>query len=152
MLNLCRGKTFANIEIKPEQGEEVVEKVIELLEKMDMFNGCCISSFNHKFLEIAQKLAGNKIELGYLYNPDKLEKLPSIDYICSHGHTANLCFLDVNPELSKKLHEKGMGVMAWVVSVIPNEEEWYQKMIDADVDVLCVNYPNLLIDYLKKSK
>eukprot|EP00826_Nyctotherus_ovalis_P016285 TRINITY_DN14705_c0_g1_i3.p3 TRINITY_DN14705_c0_g1~~TRINITY_DN14705_c0_g1_i3.p3 ORF type:complete len:145 (+),score=55.57 TRINITY_DN14705_c0_g1_i3:559-993(+) len=142
---------FANVEIKPEQSEEVVGRVVEMVEKMEMFDGCCISSFNHKFLETARKLAGNKIELGYLYDADKFHKLPSIDYISSHGNTANICFLDVNLELSKKLHEKGMGLMAWITGEIPKEEEWYQKMLDADVDVLCVNYPNHLIDYLKKT-
>ena len=152
VFKLCKSKMFMNIEIKPEQGEEVVGKVLEMIEKMSLFDGCCISSFNHKFLEIAKKLAGDKIELGYLYDADKFQKLPSIDYITSHGNTANICFLDINPELAKKVHEKGMGLMAWITSVIPKEEEWYQKMIDSDVDVLCVNYPNNLMEFLKKGK
>ncbi len=151
VLELCRDKAFVNIEIKPNQSSEVVKEVLQMVEKLGMYTGCCISSFEHSFLDLARSIAKDKIELGYLYEADKYMKLPGLDYITSHGNTANMCFVDVTPELAKAVHEKGMGLMAWITSEIPKEEEWYQKMVDADVDVLCVNYPDKLLDFVAKS-
>eukprot|EP01022_Parablepharisma_sp_SALTPOND_P003518 TRINITY_DN1142_c0_g1_i1.p1 TRINITY_DN1142_c0_g1~~TRINITY_DN1142_c0_g1_i1.p1 ORF type:complete len:678 (-),score=111.44 TRINITY_DN1142_c0_g1_i1:113-2146(-) len=152
VLNLCKGKAFVNIEIKPLQDAEIVGKVIEMIEKMSLFEGCCVSSFNHDFLGMARTMAKDKLELGYLYDANKNTKLPDIEYITSHGNTANICFLDITPELAEKVHEKGMGLMAWITSEIPKEEEWYEKIIKAGTDVLCVNSPNLLIEFLKQEK
>jgi len=87
-----------------------VGEVLKLIDKMNYFSNCCISSFEHKFLEMARIYAKDKIELGYLYESNNYMKLPSIEYITSHGNTANICFLDITPELAKAVHAKGMGL------------------------------------------
>ncbi len=148
VIKLCKGKMFVNIEIKPNQPDEIVHKVVAMIESYKLFDGCCVSSFNHKFLELAESLTKGKLELGYLYDANKDTPLPAPSYISSHGHTANMCFLDITPEIAEELHKKGMGLMAWVTSDIPKEQEWYKRVIDAGADVVCVNYPNLLIDYM----
>ena len=118
-----------------------------MIEKLDMYDGCCISSFEHKFLELANTISKGKLELGYLYEEIKTF---GTDYVTSHGNTANVCFLDVSKELADELHKKGMGLMAWMTSAIPKEEEWYKKVIDAGADILCVNYPNKLKEFVGK--
>ena len=151
VINLCKGKRFVNIEIKPMQSIEVVSKVAAMIEAHQLYDGCCVSSFSHDFLAAIEGMTKGKLELGYLYECAKEAPLPSLDYIASHGNTANICFLDVTPEIAEAVHKKGMGLMAWITSAIPKEAEWYKKVLDAGTDVRCVNYPDLLISHLKSS-
>lgn len=150
MLNLCNGKTWVNIELKPNQSLDVVFNVTDMIENKNMFGGCCVSSFDHKFLGVAEELTKGQLEIGYLYESSKESPLPSIDYITSHGHTANLCMLDANEDIAKALHKKGMGYMLWTTSAIRKEYMWYKKCTQAGADILCVNYPHLLLKFLSR--
>jgi len=44
--------------------------------------------------------------------------------------------------------KKNEKVMGWMTSDIPKEEEWYKRIIESDIDVMCVNYPNHLLEYI----
>ncbi len=145
ILTLCKDQVFVNIEIKPQRSFDVVFKVVELLEARDAFGGCCVSSFDHKLLAVVEDLTRGKLEIGYLYDEAKAVPLPSLSYIVSHGNTANLCFTDITPALVEALHSHGMGALAWVTSAIPREQDWYNSLILAGTDILCVNRPDLLL-------
>lgn len=148
--DLCKGKIFLNIEVKSlTSSPEIISILINLLIKHGMEEHCAISSLDHKLLDFAAKYPkGKNFELIYNYDQGSIANpLPNIDYICSHGNVAELCFSDISPSIVNALHNKGMGVSGWV-SCDMKEEEWYKKLIDCGIDVLCVNNPANLLKHL----
>ena len=141
VLELCKDRIFVNIEIKPQPSEEVVYEVTNLIKKMNYFNNCAISSFHHPFLELANKLTNGMLEIGYLF-----EYVPEdMNILYQNGNTINLSFKLITPEISKKIHESGKGVLVWSWG---DEEMDYEKILQCDPDILCVNNPQALMYYL----
>ncbi len=150
VLKLCKDKLLVNIEIKGCQSEEVVDKVESLITKMDYVNNCCVSSFEHKFLERMRKL-NNKIELGYLYDAITPEIIDQI--LECKGNTVNICIARYTKDLIDRIHAKGMAAMAWVSAAQPKDEWHYYKFaLENGIDIFCVNHSDKLIEYISKHK
>ncbi|MBC8457879.1 MAG: glycerophosphodiester phosphodiesterase, partial [Deltaproteobacteria bacterium] len=144
VLDLVRGRTLVNIEIKASayeahQPHDAIEKqVVELVRRKNALTSVLISSFEWKILE----------------NVASMEDAPAIALISKYpaeGDNVKLCIrlkafswhpncLELNYELVKMMHESSIRVFPYNVDT-PEE---YQRMINMDVDGVITSDPAMV--------
>jgi glycerophosphoryl diester phosphodiesterase len=134
-----------NLEIKDLSGipgqDDIVEKVIAMVEKVDMVNRVLISSFNHNYLAQARE-SNPDIATGVLVSkrhprPDTLmRQLGSRVY---HPRKTAVRSADI-----LSLNRKGFRVHVWNV----NDQHTMQRMIRAGVSGIFTDFPQLLTSVL----
>lgn len=149
VLQLCKDKTFVNIELKDPEIHLTFEKVMALVEKYDMINQIEISSFKHAYYEEVKKYP-KKIEFGFLYE-DHLDKNFVPYNFDVENCSMNINIKDVNEEIIRKAHEKGNALMCWCELKMQEDENLYEKVFNLGIgkisiynfilDVLCCNEP-----------
>ena len=152
---LCKNKLFINIEIKDNRNDKVFPVLINLIEKYDIQNQIQISSFFHiyyfdnikKYNEEHEK----KIEFGFLYPPGILKYFYGFKYIFNiQNCTLNIFNQDITKEMCEKAHKNNMGIMAWFKMNDIENFEIYSNLYVIGVDVICSNYPKLLLEFRNK--
>ena len=152
---LCKNKLFINIEIKDNRNDKVFPVLINLIEKYDIQNQIQISSFFHiyyfdnikKYNEEHEK----KIEFGFLYPPGILKYFYGFKYIFNiQNCTLNIFNQDITKEMCEKAHKNNMGIMAWFKMNDIENFDIYSNLYAIGVDVICSNYPKLLLEFRNK--
>jgi len=157
VMDTCKDKVCLNIEIK-EVREEVIEKVLDLIEERNMFDQVTFSSFNHylrekliKEMEI-RKL-DHRLTFGFLMRVID-PTMPNYGVQTRPGDSINIDirFLERSREeclhhiaQAKKAH---MKVIFWFPMEYTHEENFYDDMIRIGTDVIITNKPIILNEYL----
>lgn len=154
VLKLCKkNNTFINIEIKELRTNiSIVEKILELVEAVEMLDSIQISSFQHEHYKKVKKYNEEhktNIEFGFLYPPafmKEFEQYFGKKYNLNiPGNSVNIFHADITPELVEKAHKNKMAVMAWFDYEDKSEdEEIIISLFNNKVDVICTNEPGKL--------
>jgi len=157
VLEVCEDKICVNIELKGEN-KNVVEKIFELVNEMEMFDQISISSFHHPYYDdveaaIKKLQIQQRIYFGFLAH--KLEEMPDftkakeddslnldIQLLTTHRH--------VIMENIKKAKERKMRIKFYFPMRIMESEHLYDEMLEIETDTVITNHPLLLRDYLLK--
>lgn len=124
-LVLCQNQIFMNIEIKINNHEDqLVEKVVQLIEEYDMEDQCIISSTNYGALSRV-KQANENIKTGYIMS-------------LAYGYFYNNEYADffsvkssfITKEMVKRAHSLGKEIHAWTVNDIAELERMKQLGVD----------------------
>lgn len=140
-----------NVEIKdlsasPDDDAAVVEKVVALIEKLDMVDDVIVSSFKHDYLVQVKKInpkivTAALVEQGFNDPVALLQKLNAQAY---------------NPGISglydwstiRQVREAGFDVFVWTV----NDEETMRNLVDAGVSGIFTDFPQLGIQLRDENK
>lgn len=131
-----------NIEIKDLSGTPgdavVVEKVIALVEKLDMVQAVIISSFNHEYLSRSKKINPD-ISTGVLVNQQVNDPISLVQSLNAQAYNPGINKIG---DLSKiqALREAGIEVYVWTV----NDETTIRKLIKAGVSGIFTDDPGLM--------
>ncbi|MDD5937353.1 MAG: glycerophosphodiester phosphodiesterase [Clostridiales bacterium] len=124
-LLLCQNNIFMNIEVKVSNHEqELVEKVVRLIELYDMEEQCVITSSNYGALKRV-KAANESIKTGYILS-------------FAFGYFYNREYADffsvkssfITKDMIKLAHGVGKGVHAWTVNDFSEVERMKQLGVD----------------------
>jgi len=159
VLLLCKDRIHVNIELK-EESERVVKPTLELVQRMNMLNQVCFSSFVHKHkgnLEKArQELAIEKeLEFGFLVW--QLEDFPEYKKTACNGDTLN-----IDIELLQKheafilgeiaqAREKNMKIKFYFGFDQEENDDVYRKLEELKVDTLIINHPHRSVAFLTQA-
>lgn len=143
---------FVNVEIKdlsnsPSDDKVVVEKVVALIEKLDMVNSVIISSFKHDYLVQIKNINPNiataaLVEQGYNDPVSLIRKLGAQAY--NPGFSGLYEWSTI-----RDVRDAGYDVYVWTV----NDEANFKNLDEAGVSGIFTDFPQLLIKYLvEKSK
>ena len=136
----CYDITFA-IELK---GPGVEEDSLNMIKEFGIMDKTIFTSFKFDYIKKIKEL-DKSAKVGWLMFADEenaTEKLLSIggEEMCPMAEK-------VTPELMKEWRNAGLNVRAWGVTNIPI----MKNMCDAGVDGMTVNFPDLLIKYIKST-
>lgn len=133
-LLFCKEKQlFINIEIKDIAADFsdafVVQKILEIIEALDVAHLCLLSSFHHNYLKL---LANNRLAIPTAalvekqHPKDILEYLRALDVVAYHMHEDL-----VSTKLIKLLRENGYFVAVYTVSESTRQEELFAMGVNA---------------------
>lgn len=137
------GRTI-NIEIKTGEilYQGIEEKVVELVHEMEMEEVVLYSSFNHYTCLKLRELCPDAY-IGFLYMDGPIRMA---EYTRKYGGDAlhpalyNLQYPTALPEA----REEGLDINVWTV----NEEAYVRMCMDADVNAVITNYPDMALKVL----
>jgi len=158
VLDACKDKVHLNIEIK-ETREEVMGKVLALLQEREMFDQITFSSFNHHlraclYREVLERKIEAEVSFGFLM---ELEESPLPDYEHTRpGDSINVdirylekhrdeCLMQI-----KKAQERNVKVKFWFPMEYQEEHMFYDDLLGLEVDTVITNKPNSMIEYFGK--
>ncbi len=138
-----------NIEIKDLSGTPgdalVVEKVIALVEKLEMVPDVIISSFNHEYLARSKKI-NPQIATGVLVNQQVNDPISLVKDLNAQAYNPGINKIG---DLSKiqSIRDAGIDVYVWTV----NDEITMRKLIKAGVSGIFTDDPELLRKVLSEN-
>jgi glycerophosphoryl diester phosphodiesterase len=135
-----------NIEIKDLSGmrghEEIVERVISLVEEMEMVDRVLISSFNHDYLRsVPNRNPG--ISIGALVErslKDPLSLLQDLKARAYHPEVST-----ISPRAVLPIRDAGYEVLVWVA----NDKKTMQKLIASGASGIFTDFPQVLASLIK---
>ncbi len=137
----CDHQWRVNIEIKDATnlpGDAfVVEKVVELVQELDMLDRVVLSSFNHAYLKRA-KAANAEIVTAALVESAVKDPVALLEEIGAQAYNPPL--KDINEEAVRAVRAAGYDVLVWTV----NEEDDMRRLIDWGVSGIITDYPQRL--------
>lgn len=135
VLSECKGKINLNIELKKSgnSGNELADKLIELIYKYDMQEQCVITSVNYQYLKYI-KMKAPEIRTGYIANVF-FGNVQSFEY----ADFFSVKYVVVNDKFVKSAHDAGKEVHVWTV----NSRSMINKMKSFDVDSIITDDPVL---------
>lgn len=143
-LEACEG-IRVNIEIKNLPGEpdfdpenRAVEKVVELIRRLNRAGDVIVSSFNLSTVDRVRALAP-EVETGWLvFDIDGINEV--VARVAEAGHTALHPFVGrTSAQLIEACHQKGVLVNTWTV----DEPARMKQLIDDGVDGIITNVPDV---------
>ncbi|PIY91032.1 MAG: hypothetical protein COY72_00285 [Candidatus Nealsonbacteria bacterium CG_4_10_14_0_8_um_filter_35_10] len=135
-------KPIIVIEIKE---PETTEKILEIIKKEKLEDKVLIVSFWLDALKKLKKI-DPKIKTGVLFGKKVKNMISLIKEIKADG--LGLEYHSIDKEIVKDCHKENFKINAWTV----NEFEDIRKMIKLGVDIISSNYPNRVLEILKKKK
>jgi glycerophosphoryl diester phosphodiesterase len=141
VLARCKGRAHIHTEIKG-KSPSLSERTADLIRKHGMQEQVTVTSFQSVRLEEMRAYAP-EFPMGWLVREVN-------DSIIAQAHAIGVTQFcpradTVTPELVHRLHGEGFVVRAWGVST----EELMQRVVQAGVDGMTVNFPDKLIAYLE---
>lgn len=134
-LRLCKGRINLNIELKPGASavlnEDLIEKVLWLIDLYDMEDQCMISCTDQMMLAKVKE-SNRKIKTGYIL-PFVYGMFYTLDYIDFFSMKSSF----VNESTVRTLHSLGKEVHAWTV----NSRSETERMKQLGVDNIITDYP-----------
>lgn len=167
LLEFKCGDVLVKIELK---GPGTEEPVLELVERLDMVDLCHFASFAHERVERIRRLRPERRPDGtFVYRTACLfPALVPEDFI----KVAKRCDVDevhlrydkCTKERVERIHEAGMGSMAWFRGPVDMQKDaarrfddvgnedaaMYQTVLNTGVQAICVNKPDVLLNYLEQ--
>lgn len=134
-METVRGKIRLNIEVKYNgHNQNIVRKVVRIIEEQDFVDNCVLTSMNYKFLQQAKELNPD-IRTGYTMNMTygDLEDMDGADFF-SVKHTY------ITEQFVEKVHNLGKEVYAWTL----NYQGDIQRMVNCEVDNIITDEPELV--------
>ena len=136
-----RDMTFA-IELKV---SGIEKEVVDLICKYNLQKKAVVTSFGFENICLVKEYMPT-MRVGYLCKNVSEESLAQmiereIDELCPRGR-------DVTAEKVKEWHRMGFNVRAWGIT----DTDVMKSVYDAGVDGMTVNFPDLLVEYVEKSK
>jgi glycerophosphoryl diester phosphodiesterase len=135
-----------NIEIKTAAGTPsdatIVEKVVALVQQLDMVERVMISSFNHSYLQRV-KAANPRIITAALVDkadPDPLALLKRLN-----AQAYNPSYRVITPGAIKPIREAGFDVFIYTVNDLPT----MKTLVEAGASGIFTDFPQLLKDIVK---
>ena len=116
----------------------VVEKVVALIEKMDMVNSVILSSFNHEYIARAKAIDPN-ITTAALVEEKAKDPIALVKGLNAQAYNPGVDALGDLAEI-RKLRDAGIDVYVWTV----NDEPTMRKLIAAGVSGIFTDDPLLL--------
>jgi glycerophosphoryl diester phosphodiesterase len=155
VLEVINGKCKLLIEVKRVKTPkpEIEAKIIQLIDKYNAYQWCIVQSFETEVVKNIQQLDKN-IECHKLVTMN-LSVLPlHLDSRIKTGtiykyksvQSINPYFKMLNKRKVDKIHSRGQKIITWTV----NDKEDMKRMIALGVDGIITNYPDKLIELLKK--
>jgi len=155
VIQAINGQCKLLIEVKhvKSKKQEIENKIVQLINKYNAYNWCIVQSFETQVIKNIQAL-DKSIECHKLVTMN-ISVLPlHIDsriktgtiYKYKNVQSINPYFKMLNKRKVKKIHSYGQKVITWTV----NEPEDMKRMIEMGVDGIITNYPDRLIQLLKK--
>jgi glycerophosphoryl diester phosphodiesterase len=147
-LELVRGKVPANIELKIGDYDQwtildLADRAFEEVERVGMLNQVIFSSFDPSALERVLK-RNPSLAVAYLYN--RPWHFPS-EVTGGRPFSILNCRKSVlNGENISRAHQEGIRIGVYTL----NTREEMERFIDLKVDAIITDYPDRLIDLLKK--
>lgn len=139
VLELCKGKVNLNIEVKYNgRNDDIIEKVIALIEEYDFIDECVVSSMNYNFLKKSKEL-NPKITTGYIMSMTygSVANIEAADFFSVKWSYIDQNFVD-------EAHRNGKEVHCWTV----NYAGTLQKMKSLSVDNIITDKPLLALETL----
>lgn len=141
-LLLARGRILVNVEIKTEAvGRGIVEKTLQVIERLGMRDQVVISSFDPRALERVRELDETLVTAS-LFNA-RLQKGLSpgevMDRVGSQGF--NLSKRQVHPSIVEACHALGRPVAVYTV----DDPDEMKRLIALGVDAIFTNRPDRLL-------
>jgi glycerophosphoryl diester phosphodiesterase len=132
-----------NVEIKellpPLENFSIVEKVVKLIESLDMVEQVLLSSFVHPYMRQAKKLNPTLATAALL---DERERLPEAqnfrkrgDFDAVHPH-----YTSIGAANTQALRQTGLAVNPWTV----NDPAEMERLIQAGVTGIITDFPQIL--------
>ncbi|HEX2828143.1 MAG TPA: glycerophosphodiester phosphodiesterase family protein [Burkholderiales bacterium] len=136
-----KGRAHVHTEIKG-KSESLSQRTVDLIRKHGMEQEVTVTSFQSVRLEETRAYAP-ELPMGWLVREVN-------DSIIAQAHAIGVTQFcpradTVTPELVDRLHADGFVVRAWGVAT----EELMQRLVQAGVDGMTVNFPDKLIAYLE---
>lgn len=137
VLQLCKGKIKLNIDIKNDADDlEIVNQVVDLLQKYEMVQDSTITSTNYVYLQAA-KSQDYSIKTGIIMNNvDGLSSYEGVDVY-------SIMFENLTQDAVEQIHKNGKEIYTWTVS----GTETIIKARQMNVDNIITNDP-LLVNLL----
>jgi glycerophosphoryl diester phosphodiesterase len=139
---------FINLELKTDiiWYKNIEEKVIELINKLNMNDRVIISSFNHKSLMLCKEI-DSTIKTAVLYKrrfskPETFASVSNADAI----HPPFYAIRSKN--FVKSLKDKGFMINSWTVNSYNNME----LLIERGIDGIITDFPDMLNEILTETK
>lgn len=135
VLEYAKGKIKLNIEVKANgHNENIVSKVLQIVEKHDFQNSCVITSMNYKFLQQVKEqnpdlITGYTITMAY----GSVKNITDADFLSVKSTYIDRRFVE-------EAHESGKEVHAWTVNY-PGD---VKQMISCGVDNIITDDPGLV--------
>lgn len=135
-----------DLELAIEIKQAGIEKdLMECLDKYDYYDHIIITSFMWEPLVEVMRLRKN-VKVGLLSKEESFELLDKmkeagIYQYCPRAST-------FTKEWNEEIRKRGFSIRAWGV----NDEDLMEKMLDFKVDGMTVNFPDKLLEELKKRK
>ncbi|WP_049962795.1 glycerophosphodiester phosphodiesterase family protein [Ruminococcus sp. HUN007] len=134
VLTACKSKINLNIEIKSsKRGDELVTKVLELIDRHEMREQCVITSTEYPYLKLVKELRP-EIRTGYISN-----MLYGDPTSLKYADFFSVKFAVVNENFVKAAHNAGKEVHVWTVNTKP----LINRMKGLDVDSIITDNPVL---------
>lgn len=151
VFQLCKDKIFINIEIKDPLIGESFDIVLKLVEKYQMKNQICISSFKHDYYDVIRNSTrgGQMIEFGFLFDENLVGLASSINWDIPNV-SINVHQKDITLELVEKAHMNGIAIGGWFLMKEEENDEIYERLFQCKVDVICSNQPDKAMQFRNK--
>jgi glycerophosphoryl diester phosphodiesterase len=133
---------YVNVEIKDLSGTRgdavIVEKVVALIEGLDMVDDVIISSFNHQYI-IQVKKINPSIRTAALTDKVVLDPLALLEQTGADAFNPGVRYIG-DEAVIRKVRDAGYDVYVWTV----NDEKTMHRLIDAGVSGIFTDFPQLL--------
>lgn len=128
-----------NVELKSRasDGPGLEERTIAVLREHGRLEDTILSSFNHRSLERARKIAPD-VRLGMLYEALLLRPFDYIEGLELDLFSIHLLHDYIDAGLVTEAHGRGLKVACWTV----NEAERARELMQWGVDMIITNYPD----------
>jgi len=159
VLELCKGNICINIELKG-QNLSIVEPIVFLVEKYQMWNQINFSSFHHTYYEEilrVMKIANlnQRAYFGYLLKREQ----PAPDLVnAEENDSLNLdyqLFLQNKGnalDLIQQAQLKKMKIKVYFPMKIKEHDEMYEELLTMEIDTIITNYPQEILTYMETIK
>jgi len=159
VLLLCKDRIHVNIELK-EESYRVIKPTLELVQRMDMFDQVCFSSFVHKHkqnVEDARKELSLERNLEFGFLVWTLQDFETYLQVASVGDALNI---DIELllrheafvlEHMDKARAKNMKIKFYFGFESEETHDVYKRLEELRVDTLIINHPLKSVDFLTQA-
>lgn len=136
VITAARGRMKLNIEIKRHGDQtDIASLVVKTLRETDCIGECIVTSFDHRLVDEAQRLAP-ELTTGYIFNHFNFHA----GVFDGPGNVLSAHHLLVNEQFVQQARVANKAVHVWTV----NDEPLMLKFVELEVAAIITNYPDRL--------